>query len=55
LKGFSILRNSQRFLCGRSSVTESLRPPFLLDRDAEGEAAVLRALDDPGGHGRSPL
>ena len=28
------------------------RPALLLDRDAEGEAAILRALDDPGGHGR---
>ena len=28
------------------------RPALLLDRDAEGEPPVLRALDDPGGHGR---
>jgi len=27
------------------------RPALLLDRDPEGEPAVLRALDDPGGHG----
>jgi len=31
------------------------RPALLLDGDPEGESPVLRALADPGGHGRSAL
>jgi hypothetical protein len=31
------------------------RPALLLDRDAEGEPPVLRALDDSGGHGRGRI
>jgi hypothetical protein len=31
------------------------RPALLLDRDPEGEAPVLRALDDPGGHGSAGI